>query len=502
MKKKDFKIIDSDKGEFKIHSMKYNILMNVILKISAVIFPLITFPYISRVLHADAYGRVMFVCSVVSYYSIIASLGIPSYAVRRCASVRNNKYELSKTVKELLIINTVSLVLTYALFILSVLVVPQFAQDKILFYISSTSILLQTMGVEWFYQAIEQYDYITIRNLIFKVLFLILLFFLVKSKHDILIYTALNVFGTTGSNIINIIRLHRYVDLRLVKRVDLKHHLKPVFMLFFYYAATTIYTNLDSVMLGFISGNTEVGLYNAAIKIKTILVSIITALGSVSLPRISYYLAQNKLEEFKKIIKISFQCIVFLSIPLTAYFILEAYPVLQILAGDEYISAVDAMQAIMPSIVFIGLGSVTAWQLLIPMGKDKVTLIAAVAGALVDLMLNAIFIPKYGATGAAIGTLVAEIVVFTVQAINLKKIIIETFDFNNSIKVLISAIVALGGDILINYVSRNLNPIVVVTLTVFVFGILYILVCFVLKESFLMVNILPIIIRKRVRKHD
>ena len=144
---------DKDNGSYKIHSVKYNLLMNIILKISAVLFPLITFPYTARTLGNEAYGRVGFAISIVSFFSFVASLGIPSYAVRKCAQKRDNSNELAKTVKEILIINTVSLCITYAVFIIGLLFIPKLREDSTIMMINSLSIILQTFGVEWFYQA-------------------------------------------------------------------------------------------------------------------------------------------------------------------------------------------------------------------------------------------------------------------------------------------------------------------------------------------------------------
>ena len=411
MDKRDI-VMKNDKTsthKYKIHSVKYNALMNIILRGSSVIFPLITFPYATRVLGASSYGLVNFVTSVISYFTLVASLGIPAYGIRKCAEVRDNQYELAKDVKELLTINSVSLILTYCVFIILLFAVGRFRDNKLLFLISSSTIILQTFGVEWFYEAIEQYDYITVRNIAFKFISLILLFIFVHSTADIVAYCGITVVGTVGSNVLNIIRLPKYVNIKEKVKLNFKRHLKPVFTLFFYYAATTIYTNLDTVMLGFMTRNTVVGYYNSAVKVKTVLVSLITALGAVALPRISYYLGHNEIDNFKQLIKKSFEYVFYISFPLTAYFSFEAKPVLLFLAGSEYYPAISAMQIITPSIIFIGIGSVTAYQMLIPLKRDEYTMLGAVVGALVDLILNVIFIPQYGAAGAALGTLVAEI---------------------------------------------------------------------------------------------
>jgi O-antigen/teichoic acid export membrane protein len=483
MDKRDI-VMEKDKEniqKYKVHSVKYNALMNIILRVSSVIFPLITFPYATRVLGASSYGLVNFVTSVVSYFALVASLGIPAYGIRKCAEVRDAPQKLAENVKELLVINTISLVITYIAFIVILRLVGRFWNNRVLFLISSSAIILQTFGVEWFYEAIEQYDYITLRNIAFKFVSLILLFAFVHSTADVIAYCGITVVGTVGSNILNIIRLPKYVDIKEKTKLNLKQHLKPVFTLFFYYAATTIYTNLDTVMLGFMTNNAVVGYYNSAVKVKTVLVSLITALGAVALPRISYYLGRNEIESFKKLIRSSFGYAFYISLPLAAYFSVEARPVLLFLAGKEYSPAISAMQIITPSIVFIGIGSVTAYQMLIPLKRDDYTMLGAVVGALVDLILNSIFIPKYGAAGAALGTLVAEISVVCVHCVALRDLLPLVIDKLEFLKILLSTGISTAVMVLVCNMLQINNYFAECACSVCVFGICYILSGIIMK---------------------
>lgn len=470
-------------SKYKIHSIKYNAIMNVILKMSSFIFPLITFPYVSRVLKAASYGRVSFATSVVSYFTLVASLGIPAYGVRKCAEIRDDEKKLVKTVKELLAINTISLTLTYIAFVVFLILIPRFREDSTLLLISSLTIVLQTFGVEWFYQAIEQYDYITIRNIAFKIISIILMFIFVHSPNDYVIYCSINVFATVGSNILNITRLPKIVNLKIKTNLDLKQHLIPIFTLFFYYAATQIYTNLDTVMLGFMTNTSVVGFYNASVKIKNVLVSVVTALGSVALPRVSFYLSHERKEDFYRLISNSFSFVLFVAIPLSIYFTIEAKPVLLFLAGEEYAPAVSSMQAITPAVIFIGIGSVTAYQLLIPLKKDKITFLGAVSGAVIDFIINLILIPSYGSTGAAIGTLCAEILVVIIHLVALHDLLPKVFDKKDFLKIIISA--AISTCVLITIVKQVqlLSYFVQCVITVLLFGTTYYLIAIVLKEK-------------------
>ena len=250
--------------DFKIHSVKYNLIMNVILKMSSFIFPLITFPYISRVLGPIGNGKISFATSIIYYFTIFATLGIPTYGVKICAQYRDDKEKLTKTVKELLIIESIAMIISYIMFFFAMCLIPKLQEEKELLIINSFTIFLTVFGVEWFYQAIEQYDYITFRNLAFKIISICLMFLLVHKTEDYILYGCISVLGTVGSNILNIIRLNKIIDLKSKHKLEITRHISPILTLFMLSASTMIYTSLDTVMLGFIKDNQQVGYYNAA----------------------------------------------------------------------------------------------------------------------------------------------------------------------------------------------------------------------------------------------
>lgn len=328
---------------------------------------------------------------------------------------------------------------SYIVFIGMMLMIPGFRNEQVLLWINSVSIFLSAIGVEWFYQAIEQYDYITFRNIAFKILSIILMFAFVKKPIDYIIYAGITVVGAYGSNVLNVLRLPRYISLKKTTKYSIKRHIIPIISLFLYNAATTIYTNLDTVMLGMMTCDNQVGYYNAAVKIKGILASVVTAMSAVLLPRVSYYLSNNNRKEFSRIIKKTFQFVLLISIPLAVFFVLASKPAIMILAGEDYLPSIIPMQIITPSIIFIGIGSITAWQMLIPLCMEKVTVIGAVVGAIIDLIINFLLIPKFGASGAAIGTLIAEISVVCVHFFALRKELKHIAFRQELVKIMISA---------------------------------------------------------------
>ena len=405
----------------KQKSLKLNFLMNILLTMSSFIFPLITFPYVSRVLGPAGTGKVSFATSVISYFSLFAQLGIPTYGIRVCAGIRDNKEELTRTVHELLFISLITTLISYLALFIALFTLPKLRAEKPLLVVISASILLSAIGIEWLYKALEQYTYITVRSAIFKFIALVGMFFLVRSEKDYVAYGFITIFAASASNVLNLINAHRYIGFRPVGRYNLKRHLKPVFVFFAMSCASTIYTNLDVVMLGFMKNETEVGYYNTAVKVKAILGSVLFSLANVTLPRASYYIREGLTEEFRRISKKALTVAVLLSIPLTVYFTIFARDSVLLLSGDAFLPSVLPMQIIMPTVFLIGITNLLGFQILVPTDREKIVLYSVIAGAATDLVINALLIPRLASAGAAIGTLVAETVVLIIQCVYLRK---------------------------------------------------------------------------------
>ena len=348
------------------------------------------------------------------------TLGVPTYGIRAAAKVRDDQEKLNRTTQEILIIHLFMMVIVSIVYIMAILFVPRFQSDRTLFLVVGISILLDPLGVNWLYQGLEQYGYIAKRSIFLKFIGVILMFMFIHSPDDYVFYGVTSILASAGSNVLNFINLRKYISLKPVGNYDIKQHLKPILILFAQVVAVNIYTNLDNVMLGFMKTDVDVGLYAAAVKVKTILTSLVTSLGAVLLPRLSYYIMEGKKEEFQGLIKKAYNFVIVIAFPLMLFTIFYAKDCLIFLSGNEFIGATLAMQIIAPTILLIGLSNLLGIQVLTPLNKEKQLVYSVVAGALVDLILNIIFIPKMGAAGASLGTLVAEFVVLTVQILYLK----------------------------------------------------------------------------------
>ena len=405
----------------KQKSIKLNFVMNALLSISSFVFPIITFPYISRILLPLGTGKVQAATSVVAYFNIFAQLGIPTYGIRACARVRDNREELTRTAHELLMINLIMSAITYVFLFLAIAFIPAFREEKTLYLITSSTILLNSIGMEWLYKALEQYTYITVRSVIFKFIAMGFMFLLVHEQKDYVIYGAISIFAASASNVLNFINARKYIDMKPVGNYNMKRHLKLVGIFLAMSCATTVYTNLDTVMLRFMKGEEEVGLYGAAVKIKNVLISVVTSLGAVLLPRVSYYIENKMMDEFKKVTAKALNFVFVVAGGASVYFLLMAAPCILLVSGDSFRGSILPMQIIIPTVLIIGLSNILGIQMLVPLGKEKSLLWAEIGGAVIDMVLNAILIPRMNSAGAAVGTLVAEIFVTTYLFIYLRE---------------------------------------------------------------------------------
>lgn len=432
----------------KIHSVKFNFIMNFIMSASSIVFPLITFPYISRVLMATGNGKVATASAVVAYFNMFASLGIPTYGIRACAKVRDDKKALSKTAQELIIINSIIMLISCVVFAFTVILVPEFAAEKELYLINGIGLALNVFAVTWLYNALEQYAYITVINMITKLFSLILMFLLIKRPEDYVIYGGITVFASSASYVFNFIYARKFITLKKIGKYNFRVHMTPIFKFFAMSAAISVYTNLDVVMLQFMQGDAEVGYYNAAIKVKTILVTLITSLGTVLLPRLSYYVKKEKTEDFYRMIGKAVNFVVVAGLPLTIYFMLYASESIQFLAGDGYQGAVLPMIILMPTVLLIGMSNITGIQILTPQNQEQKVLNSIVCGAVADFLLNLVLIPKMASSGAALATVIAELVVLLVQCVYLKEILKDIMRDVSGMKIGAAIVVAtIGGSL-------------------------------------------------------
>ena len=465
-------------------SLKLNAFFNVVRNVLRLIFPLITFPYVSRVLMPEGIGKVNFANSIVMYFYTIASLGIGSYGIREAAKIRNDRLSLAKFTKEMLSINMVSTLVSYILLAASLVFVKKFESYRILIIVNSSSIILNTIGFEWLYSALEEYGYITLRSIIFQIISLALTFILVRNSDDVVNYALVSVISNVGSNVCNLIHARRYLDLKTKVKLEIKKHLKPIFLLFFSSIAITVFSILDTSMVGFIKDDVEVGYYTSASKIIRMIRDLFPAISTVMFARVSYYVGTKETQKIKEVTGQIFNLFYALSIPICMGFILLMKPILLLMCGSEFLPAVAVGQVLAPLVILSSISGYLSGAILISFGREKIYMYVEVGAALLDIVLNFVFIPKYGALGAGIATLITELVMFIVFHISVKNEISGVKIKKALVQYIISSVImALAVYMEIKYLP--LSPILQILLGAVSGALIYFVILVIMKNEFL-----------------
>ena len=398
-------------------SLKGNIVLNYINTLAGLVFPVITFPYAARVLLPEGIGMVNFLNSIIGYIVLLTSLGIPLYAVREVAKCRNDQELRDRTTIEITLFSIILCLFGYIVVWFLGEFVPRIHDSATLFYLLSLTIFFTGIGVQWFYQAVEDFKFITIVGLIVRSILALCLFAFVKSPDDLLIYGLIIVGSTVGNNIINLLYLGRYVSLRTIKwdKLNIIRHIKPTSRIFLLNVIIGVYVQLNTTMLGFMADDRAVGLFTAGNKLTHILVVVITSLGTVMLPRCSHLVSEGKNDEFNSIILKSYHFLMFSAIPVTAGIMLLGRPITLCFCGADFIDAIPVVIYSAPIIIFIGMTNIIGIQVLYPYGKENLVIISTLTAALLNVILNLLLIPLLAETGAAISTLIAEFSVLVVQ---------------------------------------------------------------------------------------
>lgn len=450
--------------------MKKNFIYNTVYQILILILPLITVPYVSRVIGADGIGIYSYTYSIAYYFMLIAMLGLNNYGNRTIAKVRDNKEMLSE---EFCSIYAFQLIMSIVMVISYIIYVAFFNnQYKLIALIQIMYVLSAAFDINWFFFGIEKFKLTITRNTIIKILSLILIFIFVKGPNDVWKYTVILSGSALLSNIILFSFLHKYVKFTKVTIKNILKHLKPCSVLFLPVIAVSIYKIMDKIMLGNMSKVTEVGYYENGEKIIQVPLAIITALGTVMLPRVSNMISNNQEDSVKKIISKTMPFTMFLAFPMLLGICAISRDFSIMFFGNEFEKSGYIMQLLSITIVFLSWGNVIRTQYLIPKERDKEYIISAFLGAIVNFIMNCIFIPKYASIGACIGTIAAEFVVMFYQSWVVRKELQFKEYTLNSLRFLVKAIIMFIIILLIGSQIKN-NDIIKVVTQVLVGAIIY-----------------------------
>lgn len=480
-------------------SLKTNAILNTIKTVLSIVFPLITFPYISRVLQVKAVGVYNFSASVVSYFVLIAGLGVATYAVREGAQYRDDKEKIGKFVSEVFTINMMSTLISYLLLVLSIVVISKLHDYSCAIAILSVEIFFTTLGVSWVCNIYEDFLFIAIQSIAVQLVSLLLTFIFIKSPDDIYKYIAVIAFSKSASNIINYIYIRKnYCHFSLVRNCNLKYHLKPILVIFSTSIAIAVYVSADTTMLGFMTDDIQVGLYGTAVKIYTIVKNVLAAVLVVLVPKFSILLHNKNGGEADKLFSKVFNTLVILTFPSVIGLLVTSRDVILLLGGEKYIDGTGSLQLLCFAIAFSLIATLYTSCVLIPKKKEKAVFQATAISAIVNILLNFIFIPWLGINGAAITTIIAEaIVCFMSILYSRRDIRLEGIKKN-----LLSVSIACAGIAIIGILTHRFIDVFYIRLfvTVVVSVIIYVVSLIVLRNDMVLETVQKYTKRFRAKK--
>lgn len=453
--------------------MKKNFIYNTVYQILILIIPLITMPYVSRVLGANGIGIYSYTYSIAYYFMLIAMLGLNNYGNRSIAKVREDK---DKTSKEFCSIYALQLIISIIMVISYILYIHIFEHKYMLIsFIQIMYVISSVFDINWFFFGIEKFKLTITRNALIKLTSFILIFIFVKTPSDVWKYTLILSGSTLLSNIVQFGFLKKYIKIVKIHKEDVIKHIKPCIILFLPVIAVSIYKIMDKIMLGILSNITEVGYYENAEKITQVPLAIITSLGTIMLPKVSNMLYNNQETQVKQLLKKTMPFVMFLTLPMIFGINAISNEFSLAFFGSEFEKTGQLIKILSITILFLSWGNVIRTQYLIPKERDKEYVISAFLGAIINFIMNLIFIPKYQSIGACIGTITAEFIVMFYQTWTVRKelpifkYVIESLQFLVKSIVMFIVILLLGN--LIN--NNEINKIILqVAVGIFIYTLL------------------------------
>lgn len=462
-------------------SIAKNYIYNLIYQLLTILLPLITTPYLSRVLGAESIGVYGYTISIATYFILFGSLGIAMYGQREIAYLQEDKQSRSRTFWEICIIRFIMIALAVGIFYFAF---ASKGEYTVYYKILILYIISNAIDITWLLQGLEEFDKTVIRNIIVKFLSIVCIFVFVKKSTDLWKYMLIYSLAELLGNATMWMYLPRYIEKIHIKSLQILKHIKPTIALFIPQIAVQIYTVLDKTMLGNILGDmTQVGLYEQAQKVVRAEIIIVTAMGAVMGSRIASIYATGKKEEIVKELKKSFNFVMLLAIPMMFGTMAVANKMVPWFYGEGFEEVGLLLIAFSPMILAIGLNNITGTQYLIPTKRQKQFTITVTIGAIINVILNYILINLVGTVGAVISSVVAEISILITQLIIIREEINIFEIFKPAIKYLVSGITMY---IIIFGLASVMNVSIINTVIQVIIGaLIYFVLLLIFKDKFL-----------------
>ena len=389
------------------NSLAKSALFNAIYQGLNVVFPLISATYVAKILSPNGVGEVAYAQNIVSYFVIIAALGMPTYGTREIAKKWGHQSQLNTLFSELFVINAISTGICMAVYAGIVAFMP--AGGRLLYIICGLELLFNFINVDWFYRGKEDFVYIAVRSVTVKTISLCLLFLFVKDQGDCAVYALLVCLANGCNYLFNILRLHKDVQFT-TRNLNLKQHMKALLTLLICSVAASLYSKIDITMLGVFCTKSSVGLYSTAFKTVNIALAVVASVTSVFLPRISYCY-QNDRTQFTMYVSKGVQMVMLIAVPAMIGIAMVSRDLMTLLFGNEYTVAYSIVAILAPLLLIKGFGDILCYQVLVSAGKEKHFLFSYVMAAAANIILNALLIPRFDYNGAAVASVASELLV-------------------------------------------------------------------------------------------
>ena len=463
-------------------SIKVNAILNAIRQCIAILYGMFTIPYVSRILGSDGYGKINFSMSLVNYFILFAGLGISTYAVREGARLRDDYKALQRFINEIFSINIISSILSLAILFLLCINVKKLDSYGDIILILAIQIIFITLGTDWINVIFEDYLYTTIRIIIvYFVSFFILVAF-VKRSEDYLMYAVVVASNKIISNIINMFYIRRrYVRPKITIHTHFKTHIIPLLVLFFNALTISIYVDSDKTMLSIFISDSITGIYSVAVNIYVVIKTLVNAMTGVALPRLSKYLGENDTKSYNTLLSKMFHALLMIVLPCSLGLFFLSEKIILILSGNGFISGATSLKILAISLIFGTLSYCVVYAVLIPHKMEGKCFVASITSAVVNVILNFILIPIFSLNGAAVTTLISEIVVVAMNFFFAKKIVNISFLFDGLKSLIFSNIVVVLICLLVDYYIANVYWCIGVSLVLCF--IVYFLLLFLFKDK-------------------
>ena len=477
----------------KNKSIKKNYIYNLILTTLNILFPLIISPYISKVLGPENIGKINYATSIMNWFILFASFGIPRYGVREIARNRRDKKKLSNCFWNLIFIQAILSFVSLIIYLIIICCFKEFRNDFLLYIIMIAMLILNIFSIDWFYQGVEEYGYITIRNIIVKSISLVSIFLMIKNKDDFILYALINIFSLGFNNIFNYLHVKKYI-FKKNYCFQILYYINELKVYFFTTLIVSLYTQFDQVIIGAYSV-TDLAYYMRSKMVLGVGMSIVNSIITVFIPRTTFLIEHNY-EEYKAVVCESINYIYLLAFPCFIGLFLLAKPIMLFLGGVEFLPASFSLKITSILVIITSIGTWQINQILLAYRKERYTFIIQLICAIISIFLNIIITPKYTYIGASIIWVITEFILVFLEGTAIKflcKDIKIKYVNLEMLKYLFSSLVMGVG---VGFITiLNLNSFLKVFLATFTGVLIYIIMLILLRDKLALETIKPIILK-------